>query len=71
LEIGDLSESESKEYLIKKCTIEKLRWGKIVKECKIDDKEANKLHKLVGGRILDLKREVNNFLHGKIFEGRN
>jgi hypothetical protein len=37
----------------------------------INDDEVNKLYKLAGGRILDLKREVNKFLHGKIFEGRN
>ncbi|CAB5217624.1 unnamed protein product [Rhizophagus irregularis] len=68
LEIGDLSESESKDYLIKKCTAENLQFEETTRKCMINDDEVNKLYKLAGGRILDLKREVNKFLHGKIFE---
>ncbi|PKK60739.1 hypothetical protein RhiirC2_792882 [Rhizophagus irregularis] len=68
LEIGNLSESESKDYLIKKCTAENLQFEKTTRKCMINDDEVNKLYKLAGGRILDLKREVNKFLHGKIFE---
>ena len=70
IEIGDLSEEESKAYLIKKCTIEKKENGNIIKECKIKDEQVNELYKLVGGRIVDLKVSVKKFLKGNSLEGK-
>ena len=70
MEIGDLSEKESKEYLIKRCTIEKREGSKVIKECKIKDEQVNELYKLVGGRIVDLKVSVKKFLKGNSLEGK-
>ncbi|RGB36705.1 hypothetical protein C1646_782981 [Rhizophagus diaphanus] len=53
IEIGDLSERESMEYLNK---------------CRIDETEAKKLYELVGGRIIDLVTVANKSLKGKSFE---
>jgi hypothetical protein len=55
IEIGDLSEKESMEYLTKKC--------------KINEVEAKKLYELVGGRIVELKDAADDFLAGQSFEG--
>ncbi|RIA89090.1 hypothetical protein C1645_738900 [Glomus cerebriforme] len=68
MEIGDFSEKESKDYLIKRCTIEKREGNKITKECKIKDEQVNELYELVGGCIIDLKFAVNEFLAGQSFE---
>ncbi|RIA81229.1 P-loop containing nucleoside triphosphate hydrolase protein [Glomus cerebriforme] len=69
IEIGDLSEKESKDYLIKRCTIKEEKEGKIIKmECKIKDEEVEKLYKLVGGRIVDLKSVADKFLAGQSLE---
>jgi hypothetical protein len=57
IEIGDLSEKESMEYLIKKR--------------KINEVEARKLYDLVGGHIMDLGVVADDFLAGKKFEGKN
>ncbi|CAG8682840.1 13796_t:CDS:2 [Funneliformis caledonium] len=54
IEIGDLSEKESMEYLIKKR--------------KINEVEAKKLYELVGGRIVELKDVADDFLTGQSFE---
>ncbi|CAG8700750.1 12481_t:CDS:2, partial [Ambispora gerdemannii] len=54
IEIGDLSEKESIDYLVNK--------RKIVEE------EAKKLYELVGGRIVDLKSVANKFLAGQSFK---
>ncbi|CAG8590668.1 10094_t:CDS:2 [Diversispora eburnea] len=54
IEIGDLSEEESMEYLIKKR--------------KINEVEAKKLYKLVGGRIVELKSVADDFIAGQSFE---
>jgi hypothetical protein len=59
MEIGDLSEKESKDYLTKSC-----------KECKITDEQVNELYKLVGGRIVDLKAVSNKLLTGESIEGK-
>ncbi|CAJ0748282.1 12599_t:CDS:2 [Entrophospora sp. SA101] len=47
MEISDLSEKESKDYLIKRCTIE-MKEGNKKNECKIKE-EVDELYKLVGG----------------------
>ena len=70
MEIGDLSEKESKDYLIKRCTIKEEKRGKIIKVCKIKDEEVDELYKLVGGRIVDLKSVADKFLAGQTFEGK-
>ena len=70
MEIGDLSEKESKEYLIKRCTIEKREGSKVIKECKIKDEQVNELYKLVGGRIVNLNAVVSQFLAGESLEGK-
>jgi hypothetical protein len=57
MEIGDLSEEESMEYLIKKR--------------KIKEVYAKKLFDLVGGRIIELKIVADDFLAGQKFESRN
>ncbi|CAG8445004.1 9267_t:CDS:2 [Ambispora leptoticha] len=54
MEIGDLSEKESIDYLINKR--------------KINSVEAKKLYELVGGRIVDLKSVAGKFLAGQSFE---
>ncbi|CAG8651761.1 4208_t:CDS:2 [Ambispora gerdemannii] len=54
MEIGDLSEKESMDYLIDKR--------------KINSVEAKKLYELVGGRIVDLKSVAGKFLAGQSFE---
>ncbi|CAG8485007.1 1073_t:CDS:2, partial [Scutellospora calospora] len=54
MEIGDLSEKESIDYLINKR--------------KIDSVEAKKLYELVGGRIVDLKSVADKSLAGQKFE---
>ncbi|PKK61955.1 hypothetical protein RhiirC2_791077 [Rhizophagus irregularis] len=54
MEIGDLSEEESMEYLIKKR--------------KIKEVYAKKLFDLVGGRIIELKIVADDFLAGQKFE---
>ncbi|CAG8716452.1 8792_t:CDS:2 [Gigaspora margarita] len=54
IEIGDLSEEESMEYLTKKR--------------KINEVEAKKLYKLVGGRIVELKSVADDFIAGQSFE---
>ena len=69
MEIGDLSEEESKAYLIKECTIEK-KEGNVTKECKIKVEQVNELYKLVGGCIVDLKASVKKFLDGTSLEGK-
>ena len=56
IEIGDLTEEESLEYLIKKHRINKV--------------EAEKLYKLVGGRIIDLNSVVNKIQKGRSLDGR-
>lgn len=57
IEIGDLSEEESMEYLIEKRGINKV--------------EAEKLYGLVGGRIVDLNSVANKLvLKGWSFDGR-
>ena len=55
IEIGDLSEKESMEYLTEKR--------------KINEVEAKKLYELVGGRIVELKDVADDFLAGQSFEG--
>jgi len=55
MEIGDLSEKESIEYLTKKR--------------KINESEAKKLYELIGGRIVELKAVADDFLAGQSFEG--
>ncbi len=55
MEIGDLSEKESMEYLISKR--------------EINEEEAKKLYKLVGGRIVELKTVADDFLAKQSFEG--
>ena len=57
MEIGNLNEKESMEYLISKRNINSV--------------EAKKLYELVGGHILELKAVADDFLAGKSFEGRN
>jgi len=57
IEIGDLNEKESMEYLINKR--------------KINSVEAKKLYDLVGGRIVELKGTADKFLAGQSFEGKN
>ncbi|RHZ80759.1 hypothetical protein Glove_132g108 [Diversispora epigaea] len=54
IEIGDLNEKESKEYLINKYNI------------KEDD--AKKLYEMVGGRIVNLKDAAEDYTTGKSFE---
>ncbi|RHZ85749.1 hypothetical protein Glove_60g37 [Diversispora epigaea] len=54
IEIGDLSEKESKDYLINKYNI------------KEDD--AKKLYEMVGGRIVKLKDVAEDYTTGKSFE---
>jgi len=54
MEIGDLSEKESIDYLINKRNI--------------DSVEAKKLYELVGGRIIDLKSVADKFLAGQSLE---
>nr|CAG8672122.1 849_t:CDS:2 [Entrophospora candida] len=66
MEISDLSEEESKDYLIKRCTIE-TKEGNKKNECKIK-KEVDELYKLVGGCIVDLKAVVDKFLAGQSLE---
>jgi len=56
IEIGDLSEKESMEYLTDKR--------------KIDSVVAKKLYDLVGGRIVELKATADK-LAGQSFEGKN
>ncbi|CAG8579800.1 10558_t:CDS:2 [Acaulospora morrowiae] len=53
MEIGDLSEKESKDYLINKRNIKE---------------DAKKFYKLVGGRIMDLKIVADKFIDGKSLE---
>src|SRR4051812_38703099 len=55
MEIGDLSERESMDYLVNKR--------------KISSSEANKIYELVGGRIIELKAAADDFLDGKSFKG--
>ncbi|CAG8567368.1 9424_t:CDS:2 [Ambispora leptoticha] len=55
IEIGDLNEEESMEYLTKKL--------------KINEVEAKKLYELVGGRIVELKTATTDFLAGQSFKG--
>ena len=57
MEIGDLSEKESMEYLINKR--------------KITPVEAKNIYDLVGGRIRELKATANKFLAGQSFEGKD
>ena len=57
IEIGDLSEKESMEYLTDKR--------------KIDSVVAKKLYDLVGGRIVELKATADKFLARQSFEGKN
>lgn len=57
MEIGDISEEESMNYLIEKR--------------KIDEETAKALYKLVGGRILELKFTANGILNGQSIECRN
>ncbi|GBC04963.1 hypothetical protein RclHR1_05980001 [Rhizophagus clarus] len=52
IEIGDLSETESMEYL---------------KKSKIDEESARQLYELVGGRIMELKSVVDKVLGGQPF----
>ncbi|RHZ84086.1 hypothetical protein Glove_85g71 [Diversispora epigaea] len=54
MEIGDLSEEESMEYLTKKCSI--------------NEEVAKQLYNLVGGRILNLKFVATKFIAGQSFE---
>ncbi|CAJ0756981.1 11070_t:CDS:2 [Entrophospora sp. SA101] len=54
MEIGDLSEKESMDYLVNKR--------------KISSSEANKIYELVGGRIVELKAVADDFLDGKSFK---
>ncbi|CAG8632049.1 2618_t:CDS:2, partial [Diversispora eburnea] len=54
IEIGDLSEKESMEYLIDKRKIKK--------------EEAKKLYELVGGHIVTLKSVADDFIAGQSFE---
>ncbi|CAB4443491.1 unnamed protein product [Rhizophagus irregularis] len=54
MEIGDLNKEESMEYLIKKRNIKEV--------------DAKKIYDLVGGRIVDLKTVVDDFLAGQSFE---
>ncbi|CAG8749583.1 1912_t:CDS:2, partial [Funneliformis caledonium] len=69
MEISDLSEKESKDYLIKRCTIKEEKKGKFIRtECKINDEQVNELYKLVGGRAVDLKDVANKFLAGHSLE---
>ena len=71
MEIGDLSEKEAKDYLIKMCTIKEEKKGKIIRtECKINDEQVNEIYKLVGGRIVDLKVVVIKFLAGHSLKGK-
>ncbi|CAH1768579.1 14851_t:CDS:2, partial [Entrophospora sp. SA101] len=51
MEIGDLSEKESMDYLVNKR--------------KISSSEANKIYELVGGRIVELKTVADDFLAGQ------
>ena len=55
IEIGDLSEKKSMEYLTKKC--------------KINEIEVKKLYELVSSRIVKLKDVADNFLAGQSFKG--
>jgi hypothetical protein len=57
MEIGDLSEDESINYLVDKRKIKK--------------EEAKRLYDLVGGRITDLKSVADKSLAKQPFEGRN
>ncbi|RHZ44891.1 hypothetical protein Glove_707g40 [Diversispora epigaea] len=54
IEIGDLSEKESMQYLIDKR--------------KIKEDDAKKLYELVGGRIVTLKSVADDFIAGQSFE---
>ncbi|CAJ0746182.1 8876_t:CDS:2 [Entrophospora sp. SA101] len=54
MEIGDLSEKESMDYLVNKR--------------KISSSEANKIYELVGGRIVELKTVADDFLAGQSFK---
>ena len=56
IEIGDLSEEESINYLVNKC--------------KIKMEEAKKFYELVGGNMRDLKSMACRSLDGKCFEGK-
>ena len=57
MEIGDISEEESINYLVNKCKIKK--------------EEAKKFYELVGGNIHNLKYEVYRSLDdGECFEGK-
>ncbi|RIA92508.1 P-loop containing nucleoside triphosphate hydrolase protein [Glomus cerebriforme] len=55
IEIGDLTEEESMDYLVKKRGIKNI-------------KDAEKIYGLVGGRIVDLKNVADDFCAGKSFE---
>ena len=57
IEIGDLNEKESMEYLINKRNINSV--------------EAKKIYDLVGGRIIELKSTADKLLAGKSFESNN
>jgi hypothetical protein len=63
MEIGDLTEKESLDYLANK------RGIKTVREGNIDITEAKRIYELVGGRIMDLKSVADEFLKEKDFEG--
>ncbi|RIA94793.1 hypothetical protein C1645_817492 [Glomus cerebriforme] len=63
IEIGDISEKESKDYLKKRC-----RGKKNGKEFKISEEEINKFYKLVGGRIVDLKSVADFYKIRNSFE---
>ncbi|GBB88418.1 hypothetical protein RclHR1_00150014 [Rhizophagus clarus] len=54
MEIGDLDRKTSMEYLVKKRNIK--------------EEDAEKLHDLVGGRIVELKTVADDFLAGQTFE---
>ena len=56
MEIGDLGEEESINYLVDKRKIKK--------------EEAKSLYELVGGRIVDLKSVADKFLAGQSFKGK-
>ncbi|CAJ0763707.1 9840_t:CDS:2, partial [Entrophospora sp. SA101] len=64
--IGDLSEKESRDYLIQRCTIE-TKEGNKKNVCRIK-KEVDELYKLVGGRIVELNAVVDKFLAGQSLE---
>ncbi|CAG8461873.1 12459_t:CDS:2 [Dentiscutata erythropus] len=62
MEIGDLTEKESLDYLVNK------RGIKTVREDMIDTTEAKRIYELVGGRIMDLKSVADEFLKENDFE---